>query len=1130
MTRSLQNRVLLVTWGILFGTAIGYDGGLILTLSPLESATRAYIKAVPTDANGAPDFNSTKTLNFAANLWLSSVGGDYALRQVYAYELYSSTIYKISNFSINMSGGAIRTSVHIGLSKDYVKLAVDWISHNIYWTDPHYKWIVVQSLAGNDTSMFRILIDDNLEKPHALTLDPMEGLLFWSDIGRFTKIEVSSLSGKNRKSLISSNLVMPISLAADYGARRIYWVDSGRYTLESITYEGKERKIILRDSNHNFHDLALYKDYLYVTDSYQGTLSVLNKTNGMNLKTIMATGGATYYGVTVFHPDAQPRSVTAYCVNYGCDHICLTEKSGASCVCRDGYILNQDMKTCSVSNKYFHRGLVFSNDSSICIVDIRVLTKFAYSPTCVLNTNGTKYMVMDTDQRQIIIANDTSIYWAMVDNLELHVLTKQSGAISGLTWDGYERNVYWSENDTGRIWKISRESGTASLLISGLIRPRDIVILPHERLLYWISDRNGSTIEYSNLDGSNQQVLLDSTYLRKPKSLSYDIYKKRIYFLDMATAGINYVYSCKLDGSDLTKFISTFAILDKLALYKGHLLLTSKKANGTLVMSYSIDHVSITTSGKFSGAGNISSIKVFDETFRENETGPCYKGNGGCEQICLSSGMSSICECTFGFRLAPNGKNCVSDPIKDNFVLIEDSTHNNIYQISLIDETIQGINAKGTVFLTGITYSPVHDLVIWATDYNEISMIHLNGTGQHTFLIMEDNIDVYPNGLALDISTGNIYYAAVSYMEDTIGYQSHIGVLLPNGKHKVILTRLSVPQGLVVYPSKGLLFYIDNGYNAYIGKANMDGTEASVLLETFNDRMLTELTIDYKNDYLYWLDYTEGSICYCKLDGTNYKTLVNYPNAILSGLALYQDNLYVTNEEYSSMIKVKISNPNETTKFAAYGELGSIGYISIYSSMVQDKNTFCSVGNGGCSTFCFPTPSGGLCACEDGVQLKDGSDTFCSNIPQCPVMEGAIIVSADCQRVDGSKCNFTCTQGYNARQGVKNVLCNGFTYTPADSCEASPAMLLAGKSEVDQAAIGYGVAIGVFVVIIIIVLTVFIILRRRKRNTAFSPERMQNEVMNATFGFEPNNEYAQVSYEKDAAHIIDSTKQTNIKT
>ncbi|KAL3871007.1 hypothetical protein ACJMK2_039032, partial [Sinanodonta woodiana] len=687
------------------------------------------------------------------------------------------------------------------------------------------------------------------------------------------------------------------------------------------------------------------------------------------------------------------------------------------------------------NNEYFHRGLVFSNDSSICIVDIRVVTHFSFVPKCVLKINGTIYMALDTDQRQIIIANETAIYWAMVDILELHQLTKPPGTISGLAWDGFDRNVYWSEKDTGIIWRVSRESDTATVVISGLIRPRDIVILPNERMMCWISERNGSAIECCSLDGSNHHSILNSINLMKPLSLSYDMYDKRIYFLDIEPNGFNSVYSCNIDGSDLSLFLSIFKLLDKLAIYKGHLLLISHNINETLLMSYSIASISNTTVGVFAGAGNITAVNFFDENLRQNETGPCYNFNGGCEQICLSSGKSRICECTFGFKLAPNGNNCLADPIKDDFMLIEDWTYNKFYQISLTDQIIRGIKGKLVESLTDIAYNPVYDLVIWVTEESKISMIHLNGTGQQTFITLGEN-NLYPNQLAVDVSTGSIYYSAIRYMEHADGYHSQIGIILPNGKHKVILTRLSFPKGLVVYPSKGLMFFIDSGYETYIGQANMDGTQASVLLKLSNDKMPTRLTIDYKNDYLYWYDYADRSIQYCKLDGTNYQTLVKYPDVNIHGLALYKDYLYITAAEHLSMRKVKISNPNENTEFASYGELGSIGSITIYSSTVQNKNDFCSVGNGGCSTFCLPTPHGSICACEDGVHLKDGSDKMCSNIPQCPAKIRKLIVSADCQRVMGSECNFTCEQGYTARQDVNNVLCNGVTYTPKDACRA----------------------------------------------------------------------------------------------
>ncbi|KAK3591058.1 hypothetical protein CHS0354_026072 [Potamilus streckersoni] len=1025
-----------------------HDRGLIVTVIPGYSAQTKHIYTMPIAPDGTPNLNSMRYLRFPSGVQFLSIDGDYALHQTYVYDYYTKVIYRDSNFSIALSGSNTWTALHRGLSKDYVKLAVDWINHNIYWTDPQYKWIIVQSLLSNDTSMFRVLIHENLEGPHALALDPMEALLFWSDIGNSTKIEVSSLSGMNRKSIVSSNLIKPYSLAADYEDKRLYFIDNGRDTIESVTYEGKERKALLRKLYNSFFDIALHKDYLYVTDIYDYTLYFFNKTNGETIRERFYSVGEMFFGVTIFHPDAQPTSVTAHCINYGCEHICVTEKDGATCLCRDGYILNQDKKTCSVNDEYFHRGLVFSNKSSICIVDIRILTHFSFYPRCVLKTNGTKYMVLDTDQRQIIIANDTSIYFAKIDNLELHQLTEPYGFVSGLAWDGYDRNVYWSNKDTGIIWRLSKNSNIAEIFLRGLKNPRDILLLQHERLLFWISDRNGSTIESSNLFGSDHQVVLNTDDLLDTKSLCYDPYNKRIYFVNVSPTGLNYVYSCKLDGSDLNDFVVVNRTLEKLEIYKGHLLVTSKDPIGTLIMSYSIDSQTKTTSGVFPGAGNISTIKVFDETVRQNETGPCFNLNGECEQICISNGKSRTCECSFGFSLGPNGKSCISEPVKDNFMLIVDMTHNEIYQASLDDQSIHGINAKGTKYMTGVTYSPVHDLVIWGTQESELSIIYLNGTGEKMFPVsISDDSYHYPNRFAVDYSTGNIYYTAVNYLEYFMKFKSYIGVQLPNGKHRVLVTGLSYPQGIVLYPSKGLLFYTDNGHTTHLGQANMDGSQWAVFLDSGRNEWPSELTIDYKRDYLYWIDSWDDSIRYCRLDGTNVSKLVQYHEAILNGLAFYQDYLYISASEYSHMRKVKISDPNITMEFATQGLFGTIQSVSIYSSTAQNKNAFCSVSNGGCSTFCFPTPSGGICGCEDGVNLKERSDKICSNIPQCLEIQNQTIVSSDCQRVNGSKCTFTCKQGYKARQGVNNVLCNGSMYSPTDACEEMkcPSTLVNGK-------------------------------------------------------------------------------------
>ncbi|KAK3581660.1 hypothetical protein CHS0354_028859 [Potamilus streckersoni] len=1006
------------------------DYGLIVTLSEPNKKTSQHIYTVPTATNGTPIFDYIKSLPLPGDFRFLSVGSDFQLRHVYMYDYETNAIYKHSKFSIGLSTQDNWISYHRGLSKAFIKLSVDWISHNIYWTDPGYKWIAVQSLMSNDSSMYRVLIHEDLYGPHALALDPMEALLFWSDIGIVNKIEVSSLSGRNRKTLIYSNLVKPYSLTADYMTKRIYFLDADLEVVETTTYEGRDRKILIRDPKISLFDIAVFKDYLYVTNEYDNLLYCFNKTNGEDLHCSLHRSDVSCYGVAVFHSEVQPTSDTAHCANYGCEHICVTEKDGATCLCKEGYRLNQDTRTCSLNSEYFHRGLMFSNRSSICIVDIRVVTHFSYEPKCILEQYGTKYMILDTDERQIIIANNTAIYFANVDNPVMHRLAEQSGMISGLAWDGYDRNLYWTEEDTGIIWRMSKESETAQVFLKGL-KPRDIIILPHERLVYWISERNGSAIESSNLDGSNRQVVLDSLVLKDPKSLGFDQYKKRIYFLDKSTDGFSYVYSCNLDGSDLEAY-NSYTVLQTLEIYKGHLLVTSNKAaGGTLITSYSIDRMIITTSGVFRDTGYISAIRVFDENIRQNETGPCYNLNGECEQICISNGKSRICACAFGFKLETNGKNCTSDPINDNFMLVRSLTDTNIFQISLKNESVQGIKTKGIEYRKGIAYNPVHNRFILGNRKSEISIMQLDGTVEKIFpvAITDDGISVLSE-FAVDYSTGNIYYIVVKSLSSV--YESYIGALSPEGKHRFLVTNLEFPTELVLYPSKGLMFYLDYTTIFLLGQANMDGSNHSVLLNMV-DIWPTELTVDYQNEYLYWIDENSGIIQYCNLDGTNRRNLVVYFGLKIYRIAIYQEHIFIATAY--SIKKVKISNTKERTDFAAYEELGVIRSITIYSSKVENKNEFCANDNGGCSTFCFPTPGGGICGCENDVDFIEGSDKLCSNITRCPKILNQIIVSDDCLRVNGSKCTFTCNEGYTEKHGVNQVLCNGTKYTPPDACE-----------------------------------------------------------------------------------------------
>ena len=53
-------------------------------------------------------------------------------------------------------------------------LAVDWISHKIYWTDAYRAHVTVAELDGSKRN---VLFSDDMKKPRGIALDPTTGFV-----------------------------------------------------------------------------------------------------------------------------------------------------------------------------------------------------------------------------------------------------------------------------------------------------------------------------------------------------------------------------------------------------------------------------------------------------------------------------------------------------------------------------------------------------------------------------------------------------------------------------------------------------------------------------------------------------------------------------------------------------------------------------------------------------------------------------------------------------------------------------------------------------------------------------------------------------------------------------------------
>uniref|UniRef100_A0A1I8M8N4 EGF-like domain-containing protein n=1 Tax=Musca domestica TaxID=7370 RepID=A0A1I8M8N4_MUSDO len=232
-------------------------------------------------------------------------------------------------------------------------LAVDWIYNHIYFTDTHKCTIELTNFDGN---MGKVLIEDELDIPRSIALDPIEGWMYWSDWGASPRIERAGMDGSHRTTIINYDVKWPNGITLDMVRRRIYWVDGKLNIISSANYDGSQRRQILYSTEYLRHPFSIttFEDNIYWTDWDKQTVFKANKFNGEGVRPITALHMLQHPMVIhVYHPYRQPDGVNhCQAVNGHCSHLCLpapriNERSPRiSCACPTGLKLMEDRLMC----------------------------------------------------------------------------------------------------------------------------------------------------------------------------------------------------------------------------------------------------------------------------------------------------------------------------------------------------------------------------------------------------------------------------------------------------------------------------------------------------------------------------------------------------------------------------------------------------------------------------------------------------------------------------------------------------------------------------------------------------------------------------------------------------------------
>ena len=124
--------------------------------------------------------------------------------------------------------------------------------------------------------------------------------MIWTDWGSAPKIEKATLSGNQRVSIVTANLKWPSGIELDRGNKRVFWVDAGMDRVESVDYEGNNRKLLKRIIGFHPFGVALIAPFLFFTDWATSSL----------LHTLDADTGD--YVLSSYSGNGRPMGIVAY--------------------------------------------------------------------------------------------------------------------------------------------------------------------------------------------------------------------------------------------------------------------------------------------------------------------------------------------------------------------------------------------------------------------------------------------------------------------------------------------------------------------------------------------------------------------------------------------------------------------------------------------------------------------------------------------------------------------------------------------------------------------------------------------------------------------------------------------------
>ncbi|CAK8681308.1 unnamed protein product [Clavelina lepadiformis] len=560
-------------------------------------------------------------------------------------------------------------------------MAVDWFTGNIYWTDTDLRVITV---ADADFNYYKHLINITSEVPAKIAINPIKKSLFWSERGtEECRLFKSDLSGNNIVHLHTFTDVEYIDeMTMDVSENRLYWSETILDTFSArVRYFNLDDPNIITTIYSNslglFMGLASYKEYLYIGNSYDRTIRVLNKASGFVLPHYSHKDTEIPRGVVVFSASVQPWTVGDHlahpCADHSCSQLCLTDgPSSHVCACTSGSILQQDGRSCDVTVIEDDFALLMDAEHGrIFQVPLTDPSAFVLLP---LTDVGVPQSVDYDEKTKKIYWADTAgsrIIRSNLNGTEQEVILTDVQTYS-IALDQASRNLYVVEANRDAIIVMSLElpSVTSTLHLHDIHRVWKLLLSNKLKKVFWSEwgqletsdDVMSGVIEEMNLDGTGRKIIANDT--GGPQGLTIDHENNILFWTEILLGAIAWMdlNSGERGRYDLQFHQNSFDA--ELAYHNGYIYLTNNRQSNALRVLVS-DVMSKVTADpddveEFGPRVfyDLSGIRIFSSATVNADTNSCSENRGGCPQICVPRQSNRICLCDDHSVFVPSNNTC----------------------------------------------------------------------------------------------------------------------------------------------------------------------------------------------------------------------------------------------------------------------------------------------------------------------------------------------------------------------------------------------------------------------------------------------------------------------------------------